>query len=149
MTDPAPHLAHAAASRRGAPIHVAVLTVSDTRTEETDTSGARIAELLVAAGHVIADRRIVRDEPVEIGAALDAWLIDDAVQAVLMTGGTGIGVRDTTIEVVRDRLTSELEGFGELFRMISFQQIGPAAMLSRAVAGLVSRAAQHGGDTFV
>lgn len=115
----------------------AVLTISDTRTPETDKGGKLIAESLGAAGHTVADRRIVPDEPDQIRAALDAWLSSDpAFDAVLTTGGTGISSRDTTVEVAKALLDKELEGFGELFRMLSYEQVGAAAMLSRAVGGL-------------
>lgn len=127
----------------------AILTISDTRVEETDTSGRAIERRLVEAGHRIVDRRIVPDDAGAIAGTLDAWLRAAAVGLILTTGGTGIGRRDTTIEVVRARLSREIEGFGELFRAISFGEIGSAAMLSRAVGGLVARDASAGGDTFL
>ena len=113
----------------------AVLTVSDTRTEETDTSGGAIRQLLEAAGHRVVAYRIVRDEPAAIGPAVLAWADDPAVQAILTNGGTGIARRDTTYDVVAGLLEKRIDGFGELFRMLSYAEIGPAAMLSRAVAG--------------
>lgn len=126
-----------AAAARGRPVHCAVLTVSDTRTMETDVGGPLIERHLRSAGHLCAARAIVRDEPPMIERQLRAWLADPAIQAILITGGTGISQRDTTIEVVRRLLTVELEGFGELFRMLSYEQVKGAAMLSRAVGGLV------------
>lgn len=127
-----------AAHRAAAPavIGCAVLTVSDTRTQATDTSGATIRDLLVAAGHVILDYRIVPDEASVIRAVLDVWTGRDEVQAILSNGGTGIATRDTTYDVIASLLDRRLDGFGELFRMLSYQEIGAAAMLSRAVAGV-------------
>lgn len=142
---------HREAAKHGAdrPIPCAVLTVSDTRTVETDESGALIVSRLEERGHRIAERTIVRDDAEAIRGQLAAWLADASVRVILSTGGTGIGRRDTTIEVVRAMLTAELDGFGELFRVISYEEIGSAAMLSRAIGGLVAQAAEGGGDTFV
>jgi molybdenum cofactor biosynthesis protein B len=117
----------------------AVLTVSDTRTPDTDTSGRAIASLLAEAGHPVAARHIVRDEPAEIRGWIESQLRSDAVQAVIVTGGTGITSRDRTYEAVAGLLDMRLDGFGELFRMLSYQEIGAAAMLSRACAGVASR----------
>jgi len=114
----------------------AVLTISDTRTQDTDKGGRTIIDALEAAGHSIVDYRIVKDEAAEIETQLRAWLDSDALDAILTTGGTGIARRDTTVEVVARLIDKPLEGFGELFRMLSWEQVGPAAMLSRAVAGL-------------
>jgi len=113
-----------------------VLTVSDTRTAETDTSGDAIAALLHSAGHAVGGRALVRDEPEQIRRALTDAIARDDVHAVLVTGGTGITSRDGTIEVVNALLDKRLDGFGELFRMLSYEAIGAAAMLSRAIAGL-------------
>jgi molybdopterin adenylyltransferase len=115
-----------------------VLTVSDTRTEATDTSGRAIADLLTAAGHVVAGRTIVKDEAELVRGTLERQLASAEVQAIITTGGTGITSRDSTYEVVSGLLQKRLDGFGELFRMLSFEQIGPAAMMSRACAGLVA-----------
>jgi molybdopterin adenylyltransferase len=120
-------------------VGVAVVTVSDTRTFVDDRSGALIIELTEEAGHRIAARRIVRDEPVEIEAALRELAADAAVEAILVTGGTGIAARDQTPDAVRRLLSKELPGFGELFRMLSFQEIGAAAMLSRALGGVMGQ----------
>ena len=116
-------------------IRVAVLTVSDTRTPETDTGGNVIVELMQGAGHEISHREIVKDDAPRIGAVLQELLADAGVDAVITTGGTGISARDTTYEVVSRRIDKKLDGFGELFRVLSYEEIGAAAMLSRAVAG--------------
>jgi len=113
----------------------AVITVSDTRTEATDSSGQRIREMLADGGHRVKSCQIVRDEPSEIEAALRRLLEDRSVEAIITNGGTGISPRDTTFEVIRALLEREIDGFGELFRVLSYQDIGPAAMLSRALAG--------------
>jgi molybdopterin adenylyltransferase len=118
-----------------------VLTVSDTRTPETDTSGRAIRELLVGAGHAISGHAIVRDEPADVAALVRAHVDDSSTQAIITTGGTGISARDATYEAVHALLDKQLDGFGELFRMLSFQEIGPAAMMSRATAGSIGRTA--------
>jgi molybdopterin adenylyltransferase len=117
-------------------VRCAVVTVSDTRTETTDTSGRAIVELLEAQGQLLAFRTIVPDDAGRIGAVLDEMLGRADVDVVLFTGGTGITTRDSTYEVVSARLEKRLDGFGELFRMLSYTDVGPAAMLSRACAGL-------------
>jgi molybdenum cofactor biosynthesis protein B len=113
---------------------VYVVTASDSRGEAEDTSGAYLKSALAAAGHLLAGYRIVRDEPAEVRSALDAAAAAGA-EAVIVNGGTGISGRDRTYEAVAGLLEKRLDGFGELFRMLSFQEIGSAAMLSRAVAG--------------
>jgi molybdenum cofactor biosynthesis protein B len=118
-----------------------VLTVSDTRTAETDTSGRAIRALLQDAGHVITGSAIIRDEPDAVTAAVRRELAAPSTRVVIVTGGTGITSRDGTYEAVDRLLDKRLTGFGELFRMLSFQEIGAAAMLSRATAGTVGRAA--------
>jgi molybdenum cofactor biosynthesis protein B len=115
-----------------------VITVSDTRTEDTDTGGRAIADLLTGAGHVVVGRAIVRDDAELVRDAVLRQLANQEVQVVITTGGTGITSRDSTFEAVSGLLQKRLDGFGELFRMLSYQQIGPAAMLSRAAAGLAS-----------
>jgi molybdopterin adenylyltransferase len=115
-----------------------VLTVSDTRTEENDTSGRAIAALLSAAGHTVAARAIVKDDPDSVRATIARQLASADVQAIITTGGTGITSRDSTFEALDALLEKRLDGFGELFRMLSFEQIGPAAMMSRASAGLAA-----------
>ena len=113
-----------------------VLTVSDTRTEANDTSGQAIIELLTAAGHFVAGHRIVKDEPGDVERMLLDQLANPDVQVIITTGGTGITSRDHTYEAIGRVLEKRLEGFGELFRMLSFNEIGPAAMMSRATAGV-------------
>ena len=113
-----------------------IITLSDTRTAASDASGDRIAVLLEAGGHGVTQRLLLRDEPLELAAALDNWLYRDDIDCVITTGGTGISARDRTIGVVRERLATELPGFGEIFRHLSFEQVGPPAMLSRALAGI-------------
>ncbi len=110
------------------------MTVSDTRTEADDTSGQRIQALLTAGGHRIGLYRIVKDEPDQITAALAA--APAAVEVIICNGGTGLARRDTTFEAITGLLDKEIPGFGELFRMLSYEQIGAAAMLSRATAGV-------------
>lgn len=115
-----------------------IVTVSDTRTEETDTGGRAIADLLQGAGHDVVGRTIVKDEPGLVGGTVKRQLAADDVDVVITTGGTGITSRDNTIEAVDALLEKRLDGFGELFRMLSFEQIGPAAIMSRASAGLAA-----------
>jgi molybdenum cofactor biosynthesis protein B len=114
----------------------AIVTVSDTRTLETDTSGAMIRDLLVQAGHAVGGHAILPDEPARVRAHVEGLLAADDVDAVLVNGGTGLAPRDTTYEAIAGLLEKRLDGFGELFRMLSYEQIGAAAMLSRAVAGV-------------
>jgi molybdenum cofactor biosynthesis protein B len=115
-----------------------IVTVSDTRTEDTDTSGRAIADLLTAAGHEVAGRAIVKDDPALVRGAVERQLANPAIQVIITTGGTGITSRDSTYEAVGALLQKRLDGFGELFRMLSYEQIGPAAMMSRACAGLAA-----------
>jgi len=124
--------------RSDAPTHVAcfVLTCSDSRAHADDVSGRALREGLEAAGHTVVGQTVVRDEPEEIRAAVEQGLQGGA-RAVLVTGGTGITRRDQTVEAIRPLLEKEIPGFGELFRMLSFQEIGSAAWLSRALAGTV------------
>lgn len=114
----------------------AVLTISDTRTPETDKSGQTIRRLLEAAGHQVGFYAVVKDEPTQIRDLLAKLAAEKSVQVLLLNGGTGISRRDATYEAVSQLLDKRLDGFGELFRMLSYQEIGPAAMLSRAVAGV-------------
>jgi len=118
-------------------VRCAVITVSDTRTLETDTGGRTIVERLSAAGHEIAERQITRDDPAQIGRLLAELNGRSDIDAVLLTGGTGIGSRDQTFETVSGLLSKPLPGYGELFRMLSYEQVGAAAMLSRAIGGLM------------
>jgi len=114
----------------------AVITVSDTRTKETDVGGEVLRERLTAAGHIVHCYEILRDEPAMIVERVRQLANDEECHAVILTGGTGLATRDTTYEAVAALLDKRLDGFGELFRMLSYEQVGTAAMLSRAVAGL-------------
>jgi molybdenum cofactor biosynthesis protein B len=118
-------------------VRVAVLTVSDTRTAENDTGGDAAEELLAGAGHEVVHREIVRDDPPQVRDAVLDLISRGDVDAVVTTGGTGISGRDTTYEVASRLIEKRLDGFGELFRMLSYGEIGSAAMLSRATAGSV------------
>ena len=118
-------------------LNLAVVTISDTRTLETDTSGPTIVGLAEAAGHTILDRRIVRDEPESIRLLLLSYTKQADLHAVLLTGGTGISPRDRTYEAVSALLDTQIPGYGELFRMLSYAEIGSACLLSRAVGGLI------------
>jgi molybdenum cofactor biosynthesis protein B len=122
------------AAERG-PVSVAIVTVSDSRTPETDDNLHYLKAQLEASGHRLASYRLVRDEPDQIGSILDELAAADA-QIILMNGGTGIAPRDTTFDVVSRKLEKVMPGFGEIFRMLSYQQVGAAAMLSRATAGI-------------
>jgi molybdenum cofactor biosynthesis protein B len=115
----------------------AVITLSDTRTTETDKSGSRIRELITQAGHAVVSYQLIRDDPSTLTALLDALLQRDDVDAIISTGGTGISRRDSTVDVIDRRLEQSLPGFGELFRFLSFQEIGSGAMLSRATGGII------------
>jgi len=118
---------------------VFVLTVSDTRTDETDTSGRAIIELLLAAGHHVAGKAIEKDEPARVAELVRQQAAIADVDAIITTGGTGLTSRDSTFEAIDALLHKRLPGFGELFRMLSYQDIGAAAMLSRACAGTIGR----------
>ncbi|MEE4192334.1 MAG: molybdenum cofactor biosynthesis protein B [Halieaceae bacterium] len=119
-------------------LEVAVLTVSDTRTEANDTSGQYLAEVLAEAGHQVADHRIVKDDIYQIRAVLSAWIADAGVDAVLVTGGTGFSGRDSTPEAVAPLFDKEIEGFGEVFRALSLQEIGSSTVQSRALGGFAN-----------
>jgi molybdenum cofactor biosynthesis protein B len=140
---------HQRASDGQAPARCAVLTVSDSRSLETDGSGSIVVERLESAGHVLVERDLLPDEPERIGTRLDTWFADPGIDVVLITGGTGFAPRDRTIEVLRERLDREIAGFGELFRMLSHRQVGAASMLSGALGGLVTRAPDRGAPTLV
>ena len=118
-----------------------MLTVSDSRTQETDTGGRAIRELLEASGHIVTGHAIVRDEPDQVVAQVRAQLARADTKVIITTGGTGITSRDGTFEAIDSLLEKRLDGFGELFRMLSFQEIGSSAMMSRATAGTASRKA--------
>jgi molybdenum cofactor biosynthesis protein B len=119
------------------PVSCVVLTVSDTRTSATDTSGRAIADLLAGDGHLVVDRAVRRDEPAEVARFIRAAADRPDVEAIITTGGTGLSRRDSTYEAVTALFEKRLDGFGEIFRTLSFAEIGSAAMLSRACAGVV------------
>jgi molybdopterin adenylyltransferase len=116
----------------------AVLTVSDTRTAADDTSGALLAELLQADGHTLADRSLVRDDIYQIRAVVSRWIADPAIDVVVSTGGTGFTGRDSTPEALAPLFDKTILGFGELFRQISYEDIGPSTIQSRAIGGLAN-----------
>ncbi len=118
------------------PVAIAVMTISDTRTAETDTSGDALAARVIAAGHSLAARTILRDDADLIAAQLRAWIADPAIDVVITSGGTGITGRDVTPEAFSRVLEKEIEGFGELFRMLSYQKIGTSTIQSRAIGGV-------------
>ncbi|MTI12770.1 molybdenum cofactor biosynthesis protein B [Sansalvadorimonas verongulae] len=120
------------------PLSVAVLTVSDTRTEETDTSGHLLVEGVKEAGHKLGDKAIVKDDIYQIRAVLSRWIASEEIQAVLITGGTGFTGRDSTPEAVLPLFDKIVDGYGELFRQVSYEQIGTSTIQSRAVAGLAN-----------
>lgn len=122
-------------------VSVAVLTLSDTRDRDEDRSGALIRDFLTWRGHSVVAYDILPDEPAAMRELLTGWIADPAISAIITNGGTGISSRDSTYEVVTGLLEKRLDGFGELFRMLSWQEIGAAAMLSRAIAGSVDHTA--------
>lgn len=125
-------------SRAFIPLNVAVLTLSDTRTEETDSSGALLVERVKGAGHRVAERLIVPDDVYQIRAVISRWIADPQIQVVVTTGGTGLTGRDGTPEAVRPLLDKEIEGFGEMFRVLSYESIKTSTLQSRAVAGVAN-----------
>jgi molybdenum cofactor biosynthesis protein B len=128
-------LAHREAAGHG-PVTLALVTVSDTRTPEDDENGHYLREVFTVAGHQIAGYAIVKDEPDQVARVLDEMTALPGVQIVLFNGGTGIAQRDTTYDVIARKLEKTMPGFGEIFRMLSYEQVGAAAMLSRATAGV-------------
>ena len=120
------------------PVNIALLTISDTRTIENDTSGKVLRERVLSAGHQLADQQIVADDIYQIRALISQWIANPNVQAVITTGGTGLTGRDGTPEAVKVLLDKEIEGFGELFRQISFQDIKTSTIQSRAVGGVAN-----------
>ncbi|WP_297186416.1 molybdenum cofactor biosynthesis protein B [uncultured Porticoccus sp.] len=127
------------AAKEFVPLHIAVLTVSDTRTLEQDSSGQLLVDRLSEAGHVLADRVLVPDDIYRLRAEVSRWIADPQLQVVLVTGGTGFTDRDSTPEALLPLFDKQVEGFGELFRQISFTEIGTSTVQSRAVAGLANR----------
>ena len=125
-------------SRSFQPVRIAVMTVSDTRGEAEDTSGRTLAELIKRDGHELVDRAIVKDDVAAITAKLRSWVADPGIEVVISTGGTGVTGRDVTPEAFESLFEKKIDGFGELFRSLSYDEIGPAAMLSRAVAGVAA-----------
>lgn len=115
---------------------IAIVTVSDTRTPETDVNRRYIEEQMAALGHIVAAYRLIKDEPDQVEAVLDELAQLPQIRLILFNGGTGISPRDTTFDVISRKLEKTLPGFGELFRMFSYEQVGAAAMLSRATAGV-------------
>ncbi len=152
MSEIPSHETHLQNAKRNAPqdpVRCAVMTISDTRTQDTDEGGPLIVSLLEKASCEIVDLQIIPDEASAIGSKLDQWISNADIHVILTTGGTGIARRDITVDVVRSRLSVELPGFGELFRLLSYEQVKASAMLSRAVAGLVIRPLAEGGETFI
>ena len=131
-------MGHAHGDAAFRPLDVAILTVSDTRTMADDSSGGYLAQAVVTAGHRVATREIVPDDVYRLRAVISAWIADPAVQVVVTTGGTGFTGRDSTPEAVTPLLDKVMEGFGELFRAISFQEIGTSTVESRAVGGIAN-----------
>jgi molybdenum cofactor biosynthesis protein B len=120
------------------PLNIAILTVSDSRTEADDKSGVLLRDKAVASGHRVVAKEIVPDDPYRMRAVVSRWIADPEVQVVISTGGTGITGRDSTPEAVAPLLDKAIEGFGELFRSVSFQEIGASTIQSRAIAGLAN-----------
>ena len=120
------------------PLNIAVLTVSDTRTEENDTSGQLLLEKLTTAGHQLVDKMIAPDNIYQIRAIVSKWIADPKVNIVITTGGTGVTGRDSTPEAIQPLLDKHLEGFGELFRWLSYEEIKTATLQSRAIAGVAN-----------
>lgn len=126
-------------SQNTIPLKIAVLTVSDTRTEANDTSGQLLASKLQEAGHMLADKQIVIDNIYRIRASLSQWIADEDTQVIIITGGTGFTSRDSTPEAVIPLLDKTVDGFGELFRQVSLEQIGTSTIQSRALAGMANK----------
>jgi molybdenum cofactor biosynthesis protein B len=120
------------------PVHIAVMTVSDSRTEANDTSGQALADLIARDGHVLKARTIVKDEQTAIVTQLKAWIADPEVDVVISTGGTGVTGRDVTPEAFESVFEKKIDGFGELFRWLSYQKIGTSTIQSRAVGGVAN-----------
>ena len=121
------------------PLNICVLTVSDTRNFNTDTSGQKLQDLLTTAGHTLFDRKLVTDDIYQIRAVVSQWIVERQAQVILITGGTGFSGRDSTIEAVTPLFDKTVVGFGELFRQLSFTEIGTSTIQSRAIAGLANR----------
>jgi molybdenum cofactor biosynthesis protein B len=120
-------------------LNIAILTVSDTRTPETDTSGNLLARRAVESGHAVTGRALLKDDRYLVRAMVSAWLVEDSVHAIVITGGTGLTARDVTVEAVRPLLDKEIDGFGELFRWLSYSDVGTSTIQSRALGGIANR----------
>jgi molybdopterin adenylyltransferase len=131
-------MSHSSADAPFVSINIAVLTVSDSRTEETDTSGQTLVIALTEVGHSCADKKIVTDDIYRIRATVSQWIVDPNIEAILITGGTGFSGRDSTPEAVQPLFDKTIDGFGELFRMLSYDDIGTSTIQSRALAGLAN-----------
>ena len=118
------------------PVRIAVLVVSDTRTIETDTSGATLVQRLTVAGHILADRRIVTDDVSKVRSTVQSWIADPDVDVVITSGGTGLTGRDITVEAVKPLFEKEIDGFSVVFHQVSYQSVGLSTLQSRAIAGL-------------
>lgn len=121
------------------PLNICVLTVSDTRNEEQDTSGQKLVELLQADGHKLYEKTLIKDDVYHIRAVVSQWIFDSNVQAIVITGGTGFAGRDNTPQAVAPLFDHSVDGFGELFRQLSYEEIGTSTIQSRAVAGLANK----------
>lgn len=128
-----------AAEKQFIPLNVAILTISDTRDESTDSSGHYLAEVAESTGHQLADKKIVKDDVYQIRAIISQWIADDRVNAIITTGGTGFSGRDSTPEAISPLLDKKIDGFGELFRHVSWQEIGVSTIQSRCLAGLANK----------
>lgn len=129
---------HAAKERRFIPVTIAVLTISDTRTEETDRSGQMLVNRLTDSGHALGQKLIVPDDIYRIREVVSQWIARDDIQTIITTGGTGLTARDGTPEAIRPLLDKEIEGFGEMFRVISYDEITTSTLQSRALAGVAN-----------
>ncbi|MFD2164912.1 molybdenum cofactor biosynthesis protein B [Thalassotalea euphylliae] len=121
------------------PLNIAVLTVSDTRTEDTDTSGKTLVDRVISAGHSLAEKAIVKDDVYQLRAIVSKWIADDNIHAIISTGGTGFTARDNTPEALLPLFDKNIEGFGEVFRHISLGEIGTSTVQSRAFAGMANQ----------
>ncbi len=129
---------HAAKERRFIPVNIAVLTISDTRTEKTDRSGPMLVSRLTNAGHTLGQKLIVPDDIYRIRSVVSQWIVRDDIQVIITTGGTGFTARDGTPEAIRPLLDKEIEGFGEMFRAISYEEISTSTLQSRSFAGVAN-----------
>lgn len=131
-------MSHGTGNEAFLPLNIAILTISDTRTDETDKSGAYLRDAVIAAGHNFIEKKIVHDDIYDMRAAYSNWIADANVQVIISTGGTGVTGRDSTPEAVAPLLDKQVEGFGELYRQVSFEEIGTSTIQSRTMAGLAN-----------